>query len=187
MRTGFGRSVWGRGRADAGFFFRGLAVGRWGRFAPARLSIMFAAMAVDRAMVMGESDRMRQWGRMGWRRRRAGARPTSRGDTWPGGPSVPAPAQCWLTTPEASCACRHAHMMIRPSDRQPRATRRKSPATPGMGDAREPLQVRIPTAVKRRFKAHAALRGLQPHQVFVEMWHHYVAARAKVTQESPGE
>ena len=38
---------------------------------------------------------------------------------------------------------------------------------------KEPLQVRIPTAVKRRFKAHAAMLGLQPNELFCEVWDHY--------------
>lgn len=38
---------------------------------------------------------------------------------------------------------------------------------------KEPLQVRIPTAVKRRFKAHAAMRGLEPNELFVEVWENY--------------
>lgn len=41
------------------------------------------------------------------------------------------------------------------------------------GDAKEPLQVRIPIPVKRRFKAHAAMRGLEPNELFVEVWNHY--------------
>jgi hypothetical protein len=35
------------------------------------------------------------------------------------------------------------------------------------------LQVRIPGGIKRRFKAHAALRGMEPNELFVEMWEHY--------------
>lgn len=38
---------------------------------------------------------------------------------------------------------------------------------------KQPLQVRIPGSVKRRFKAHAALRGIEPNELFVEMWEHY--------------
>jgi hypothetical protein len=41
---------------------------------------------------------------------------------------------------------------------------------------KEPLQVRIPVAVKRRFKSHAALRGLEPHELFVEVWERYEAS-----------
>lgn len=44
--------------------------------------------------------------------------------------------------------------------------------------AKEPLQVRIPGPVKRRFKAHAALRGIEPNQLFVEMWEHYERTHA---------
>jgi hypothetical protein len=39
--------------------------------------------------------------------------------------------------------------------------------------AKEPLQVRIPVSVKRRFKALAALRGMEPNALFVEIWDHY--------------
>lgn len=43
------------------------------------------------------------------------------------------------------------------------------------GERKEPLQVRIPVSVKRRFKSLAALRGLEPNELFVEMWHSYEA------------
>jgi hypothetical protein len=39
--------------------------------------------------------------------------------------------------------------------------------------AKEPLQIRIPRAVKRRFKAYAAMRGIEPNELFVEMWEHF--------------
>lgn len=45
---------------------------------------------------------------------------------------------------------------------------------------KEPLQVRIPGPVKRRFKAHAALRGIEPNELFVEMWEHYERTQAAV-------
>jgi hypothetical protein len=38
---------------------------------------------------------------------------------------------------------------------------------------KEPLQIRIPTDIKRRFKACAALRGMAPHELFVEVWKYY--------------
>jgi hypothetical protein len=38
---------------------------------------------------------------------------------------------------------------------------------------KEPLQVRIPTAVKRAFKSAAALRSIEPNELFVEVWEHY--------------
>ncbi len=41
---------------------------------------------------------------------------------------------------------------------------------------KEPLQIRIPVSVKRRFKSHAALRGLDPNELFVEVWQHYEAS-----------
>jgi hypothetical protein len=57
------------------------------------------------------------------------------------------------------------------------------PSLPGMdkagvGSAKEPLQVRIPVAIKRRFKAHAALRGIEPNELFVEVWDHYEQTHA---------
>lgn len=51
------------------------------------------------------------------------------------------------------------------------------------GGAKEPLQVRIPTAVKRRFKAHAAMRGIEPNELFVEVWSFYESARLRVEEE----
>ena len=41
---------------------------------------------------------------------------------------------------------------------------------------KEPLQVRLPVAVKRKFKAHAALRGMEPNELFLEMWKYYEQA-----------
>ena len=38
---------------------------------------------------------------------------------------------------------------------------------------KEPLQVRIPIAVKRAFKSAAALRGMEPNELFVEVWNYY--------------
>ncbi len=43
---------------------------------------------------------------------------------------------------------------------------------------KEPLQVRIPGGLKRRFKAHAAMRGIEPNELFVEMWEHYQRTHA---------
>lgn len=43
--------------------------------------------------------------------------------------------------------------------------------------SKEPFQVRIPQEVKRRFKAHAAMRGLPAHELFVEVWEHYERTR----------
>jgi hypothetical protein len=45
-------------------------------------------------------------------------------------------------------------------------------------EAKEPLQVRIPTRVKRRFKAFAAMQGIEPNQLFVEIWEHYERTHA---------
>lgn len=41
---------------------------------------------------------------------------------------------------------------------------------------KEPLQVRIPALIKRRFKAHAASLGLEPNELFVEIWAYYEGA-----------
>jgi hypothetical protein len=46
---------------------------------------------------------------------------------------------------------------------------------------KEPLQIRIPSDVKRRFKAHAALCGQEPNELFVEMWEPYMADTAPLT------
>jgi hypothetical protein len=63
------------------------------------------------------------------------------------------------------------------------SARADPPRFPPCGAAdKEPLQVRIPVAVKRRFKSHAALRGLDPHELFVEVWERY---EASLTQETP--
>ena len=40
-------------------------------------------------------------------------------------------------------------------------------------DSEESLQVRIPTSFKRRVRAHAAMRGMEPDEHFVEVWEHY--------------
>ncbi|MCB8878390.1 hypothetical protein [Acidisoma silvae] len=48
--------------------------------------------------------------------------------------------------------------------------RRRVPT--GTGE-KEPLQIRIPTNVKRAFKARAAIRGIEPNTLFVEVWEHY--------------
>jgi hypothetical protein len=64
-------------------------------------------------------------------------------------------------------ACRHALMQPKlPGIVAARARR-------GQGEGKEPLQVRIPSTIKRRFKIHAAMRGIEPNELFVEVWHHY--------------
>ena len=57
----------------------------------------------------------------------------------------------------------------------------KRARSPQVAD-KEPLQVRIPAHVKRRFKAHAALRGIEPNELFVEVWNHYESAVITVSQ-----
>jgi hypothetical protein len=73
-------------------------------------------------------------------------------------------------------------MTTRTSEHRATVPRAKGSSASGAGHGREPLQIRIPTAVKRRFKAHAALRGLEPHQLFVEVWDHYEATHAVPSQ-----
>ena len=52
-----------------------------------------------------------------------------------------------------------------------------------MAGGKESLQVRIPTTIKRQFKARAAIRGMEPHELFVEVWEHYERTRPKVTEQ----
>jgi len=54
----------------------------------------------------------------------------------------------------------------------------QSPEPPAAGDRKEPLQVRIPVDIKRRFKALAAIRGQEPNELFVELWVYYQATHA---------
>ena len=42
-----------------------------------------------------------------------------------------------------------------------------------MANSKEPLQVRIPVRIKRQFKARAALLGIEPNELFVEIWRQY--------------
>ena len=77
-------------------------------------------------------------------------------------------------------ACLHAYMS-RPASSAAAATQPRSMPTQG---AKEPLQMRIPVVVKRRFKAHAAMRGLEPNELFVEVWNHY---ERTVTIAAPGD
>ncbi len=51
---------------------------------------------------------------------------------------------------------------------------------------KEPLQIRIPVTIKRRFKSHAALRGLDPNELFVEVWQHYEASLASQPTKDTG-
>lgn len=52
-------------------------------------------------------------------------------------------------------------------------------ARPGSPAKKEPLQVRIPTAIKRRFKSHAALMGVEPNELFVKVWEHYESSQSR--------
>jgi hypothetical protein len=53
-------------------------------------------------------------------------------------------------------------------------------------EEKEPLQVRIPVAVKRQFKSHAALRGIEPHELFCEVWSFYETAQKSKTTTGEG-
>ena len=77
-------------------------------------------------------------------------------------------------------ACLHARM-VRPASYAVAAAQPRS--APAQG-AKEPLQMRIPVVVKRRFKAHAAMRGLEPNELFVEVWNHY---ERTVATAAPGD
>ncbi len=65
-------------------------------------------------------------------------------------------------------ACTHARMASKPT----RVAKGKS-SFADTALKKEPLQVRIPVSVKRRFKSYAALRGIEPHALFVEIWEYY--------------
>jgi hypothetical protein len=54
-----------------------------------------------------------------------------------------------------------------------------TPEEAEMAAGKQPLQVRIPVGVKRRFKALAAMRGLEPHELFVEVWQFYERHQGK--------
>lgn len=58
---------------------------------------------------------------------------------------------------------------------------RAEPRFPGGAAGKEPLQVRIPTNVKRAFKSQAALRGMEPNELFVEVWEYYERTRHEAT------
>lgn len=68
-------------------------------------------------------------------------------------------------------ACRHAFYDGSAPKGSGRGNRHESAVM--AASSKEPLQVRIPTNVKRQFKALAALRGLEPNELFVEMWEQY--------------
>jgi hypothetical protein len=71
-----------------------------------------------------------------------------------------------VESPDGMLAC----IMVRP---HPAAQR----SAPLLNEVKEPLQVRIPSGIKRQFKAAAALRGLEPNELFVEVWQHYERTR----------
>ncbi|MBY0337330.1 MAG: hypothetical protein K2X11_11995 [Acetobacteraceae bacterium] len=69
--------------------------------------------------------------------------------------------------------------IVAPTSDQPRLPNLPTTGedTGRQADTKEPLQVRIPVAVKRRFKAHAAMHGKEPNQLFVEVWEFYERAK----------
>ena len=54
-------------------------------------------------------------------------------------------------------------------------------------EAKEPLQIRIPTSIKRRFKAFAAMQGKEPNELFVEVWESFERAQVPPSAAGPGE
>lgn len=70
-------------------------------------------------------------------------------------------------------ACNHASMQSIGSKRQDQS------AHPEISGRKEPLQIRIPTAIKRRFKSHAALLGVEPNELFVTVWEQYEASQSQ--------
>jgi len=64
--------------------------------------------------------------------------------------------------------------MLEPPPPQSRASRQA--VSTDHSEPKEPLQVRIPVKVKRRFKAHAAMLGIEPNELFVEIWKRYEVA-----------
>jgi hypothetical protein len=66
-----------------------------------------------------------------------------------------------------------------PASEQPHLPLPPTPEEAEAAAGKEPLQVRIPVPVKRRFKAHAAMRGMEPHELFVEVWRFYEREHAK--------
>ncbi|HEX3673877.1 MAG TPA: MT-A70 family methyltransferase [Rhizomicrobium sp.] len=53
-------------------------------------------------------------------------------------------------------------------------------------NGKEPLQVRIPAIEKRRFKAWAAQLGIEPNELFIEVWRHYERTKAgQLSQRIP--
>jgi hypothetical protein len=51
---------------------------------------------------------------------------------------------------------------------------------------KEPLQVRIPVSVKRKFKTYAAMHGLEPNELFVQVWRHFEETKISVTTATGG-
>ncbi len=77
-------------------------------------------------------------------------------------------------------ACSHGAMA---SAREGRAGRTRHSNKPvRAGAAKEPLQIRIPVGIKRTFKARAAIRGMEPHELFVEVWKYYEEGHPEADQ-----
>jgi hypothetical protein len=65
------------------------------------------------------------------------------------------------------------HACVMPASESTAARPRRAPLPKPEG--KEPLQIRIPVSVKRQFKSRAALCGLEPNELFVEIWAYYEA------------
>jgi hypothetical protein len=78
-----------------------------------------------------------------------------------------------MSVDDSQRACKHARMAVAKRNRGPTTLSHRQSA---VAQGKEPLQVRIPVAVKRRFKSYAALKGMEPHELFVAVWEHYEAS-----------
>lgn len=58
----------------------------------------------------------------------------------------------------------------------PTASPRSAAPRSRVAGGKEPLQVRIPAVAKRRYKAHAAQRGMETNELVVEIWDYYEAS-----------
>jgi hypothetical protein len=63
--------------------------------------------------------------------------------------------------------------------------RDRKPKRSTCSEAKEPLQVRIPVTIKRAFKSAAALQGMEPNELFIEVWAHYERTKSNATPGKP--
>ena len=76
---------------------------------------------------------------------------------------------------DALTTCRLACSHVRTGATKRHPVPVPAPGSFGKVGGKEPLQVRIPVSVKRRFKSHAALLGMEPNELFVVVWERYEA------------